>query len=84
MNETLDLVYSRDHLEFATPSRLEGMSAEREAYVRRKYCKFMEYAGKKLKLCACVTAYSSSFESSIWQLCSAQTGPRAGAAQASR
>lgn len=43
-------LYTRDQLELASPTRLDGVPAERETRMREAYCQMIEAAGEKLRL----------------------------------
>lgn len=43
-------LYTRDQLELASPTRLDGISAAKEESMREAYCQMIETAGEKLRL----------------------------------
>lgn len=47
---TISKLYNRTDLDFASPSRHDGMSLEEETCLRRSYCQLLLEAGKRLKM----------------------------------
>lgn len=47
-----EVLYTKEQLDLATPSRRDGIDAQQEARYRRQYCELVSNADRLLKLCA--------------------------------